>query len=261
MRFLRYEEVNEVWDASSEHRMLVYREVWERKPLLQKIYRQWYERIFAYLREGTTIEIGGGTGNFKTLCPRCISLDIVPNQWLDLVGDGMQLPFRDTSIDNIVCIDLLPHLKQPITFMAEVARVLKPGGRFIAVEGYLSTFSHLVLKFFFHVDVDRGYKVGDISHKKKGKPLEGNMAIPTTLFFSQLDRLQQMVAQLRCIHTHIHDFFIYPLSGGFNYRNLVPVSCFKPLMALEKNLHFLGPFLGFKMTVVMEKIAEETTGL
>mgnify|MGYP001196584078 CR=1 FL=1 len=256
MRFLRYKEVNEAWSGSNERRMQIYKRVWERKPVLRRIYALWYERIFAHLKQGLTLEVGGGTGNFKGVCPNCISLDIVPNEWLDAVGDGTRLPFRDNSLDNVVCIDLIPHFEDPLRFLQEAQRVLKPEGRLIAVEGFVSPASYPILKYLFHVDVDSSYCFGDQVAKESGRPLEGNMAVATVIFFRQLDDLERELPQMRCIYRQAHDFFSYPLSGGFNYRSLIPNWCHQPLLAIEKKLRFLGSLLGFKMTAVMEKYSE-----
>jgi hypothetical protein len=66
--------------ANAEH--------WRRKPLLQKIYRDFYEKIAGELRQdlpGETVEIGSGIGNLKTVVPGALATDIFPNPWLDRI--------------------------------------------------------------------------------------------------------------------------------------------------------------------------------
>jgi ubiquinone/menaquinone biosynthesis C-methylase UbiE len=41
---------------------------------------------------------------------------------------GEQLPFPDTSFDTVVCWDVIEHVQDPKRVLAEVARVLRPGG-------------------------------------------------------------------------------------------------------------------------------------
>src|ERR1700737_1106049 len=53
-------------------------------------------------------------------------------------GVGERLPFLNDSFDVIVCLWVLEHLKEPLTTLREVHRVLRPGARFIFVTPNLS---------------------------------------------------------------------------------------------------------------------------
>lgn len=50
---------------------------------------------------------------------------------IDVEGDICELPFREGVFDAVVNIQVLEHLKEPGTGIAEMARVLKPGGQLI----------------------------------------------------------------------------------------------------------------------------------
>lgn len=47
----------------------------------------------------------------------------------DVFADAANLPFGDSSIDNVICLEVIEHLREPGTALAEIKRVLKPGGR------------------------------------------------------------------------------------------------------------------------------------
>jgi MPBQ/MSBQ methyltransferase len=47
-------------------------------------------------------------------------------------ADACQLPFRDRSFDRILCIEAMFHFSSRRAFFREVARVLRPGGAFVA---------------------------------------------------------------------------------------------------------------------------------
>jgi 2-polyprenyl-6-hydroxyphenyl methylase / 3-demethylubiquinone-9 3-methyltransferase len=47
-----------------------------------------------------------------------------------LLGDAMRLPFADASFDVVCAMDFLEHVEEPAAVVAEVSRVLKPGGVF-----------------------------------------------------------------------------------------------------------------------------------
>ena len=47
------------------------------------------------------------------------------------VGVGENLPYPDNHFDVVVCVDVLEHVADLTKVLAEVARVLKPGGLFL----------------------------------------------------------------------------------------------------------------------------------
>ncbi|MFW5641255.1 MAG: bifunctional 2-polyprenyl-6-hydroxyphenol methylase/3-demethylubiquinol 3-O-methyltransferase UbiG [Roseicyclus sp.] len=47
------------------------------------------------------------------------------------VGVGEALPYGDGAFDAVVCVDVLEHVEDLVRVLAEVARVLRPGGLFL----------------------------------------------------------------------------------------------------------------------------------
>ena len=47
------------------------------------------------------------------------------------VGVGEKLPYADVSFDAVVCVDVLEHVADLSQVLAQVARVLRPGGMFL----------------------------------------------------------------------------------------------------------------------------------
>lgn len=102
------------------------------------------ERILARLTpDSRVLDLGAGAGrvpamNLRGLAGRVCGLDpdprITGNPWLDeaLVGTGEAIPYGDRSFDLVVADNVLEHLERPELVFAEVARVLGPGGRFLA---------------------------------------------------------------------------------------------------------------------------------
>jgi len=48
--------------------------------------------------------------------------------WNVLCGDALNLPFQDASFDKIICSEVLEHVKDEEQGIAELVRVLRPGG-------------------------------------------------------------------------------------------------------------------------------------
>jgi ubiquinone/menaquinone biosynthesis C-methylase UbiE len=60
-----------------------------------------------------------------------------------ILGNSQQLPLKDSSFDAIFCRSLLHHLPEPEIAIKEMHRVLRPGGRVVAVDTNTSILSAL----------------------------------------------------------------------------------------------------------------------
>lgn len=60
-----------------------------------------------------------------------------------VVGRGERLPFDDQAFNAILSFDVLEHVQDPASVLAECRRVLKPGGRaFLVFPGFFHPFEH-----------------------------------------------------------------------------------------------------------------------
>jgi len=48
------------------------------------------------------------------------------------LGDAAALPYRSAQFDAVICVDVLEHLEDDRAGLADIYRVLKPGGRLLA---------------------------------------------------------------------------------------------------------------------------------
>ena len=237
-------------------RQLSHREIWASKPVLREVYAHLYRRMAAACTPGLTIEVGGGSGNFKQFAPDVVSLDIVHETWLDLVADAQALPLRTASVQNIVMLDVLHHIEYPIRFLREAARVLTPGGRVIFVEPGITPVSNLVFRAFHEEPVDTSVNpLADGLPDPAKDPYVGNQAVPTLLTREYGERLRQLVPSLDVKTTKWLSLFAYPLSGGFKRWSLISVGAARQLLRVEDRIErVLGPLCGFRLMAVLERI-------
>lgn len=236
-----------------------YRERWLEKPVLRALYGDMYRRMAAALAPGPTLELGGGSGNFKAFAPDVIATDIVPAPWLDAVCDAQQLPFADASLGNIVLFDVLHHIERPVRFLREAVRVLGPGGRIVMCEPAITPLSGLFYRFL-HPEpvVMRADPLADGPLTPGRNPFDANQAIPTLLFRrAGLAALAAALPALRPVARRRLSLFAYPLSGGFRRWTLVPAAAVGPLLRVEDALlPVLGPLMAFRLLAVLERAGD-----
>ena len=228
--------------------------VWKAKPILRLLYTEWYRELAAELSSGPTLEIGGGTGNLKEFAPSVVCTDIVRVPWLDAVVDAQRLPFRTGSIGNIVLFDALHHIERVRLFFDEAVRVLKPGGRILIMDPYVSWASWPVYRFLHPEPVDlHADPLEERRANPARRPFDSNQAVATILFERAFDAFRGRYPQLgKRLHRRMA-FFAYPLSGGFEHPSLLPMWLVRPVLALERVMSVLGRILAFRILVVLEK--------
>jgi len=232
-----------------------YRLTWEQKPLLRRIYNDIYDRIAAACVRGTTLEIGGGIGQFKSRFPDVVATDIQSAPWLDLVTDAQKLPFAAGSVANIVMVDVLHHIEFPLLFLQEAERVLAAGGRLVMAEPAITWGSSLFYRLLHHEPVRMGVDPLTVGRPDAGRdPYDSNQAIPTLLASRDRKRLAELLPSLRVVRTDWFSLWVYPLSGGFKSWSLLPDRVGGFILGLERKLEpVLGRFFAFRLLTVMEK--------
>ncbi|MBN42915.1 MAG: SAM-dependent methyltransferase [Alphaproteobacteria bacterium] len=233
------------------------REVWERKPSLRRVYTDLYARLTERLVPGTTVEIGGGSGNFKDFAPDSISTDIVAAPWLDAVADAGRLPFADASVANFVLFDVLHHIEFALRFFDEAGRVLEPGGRIIICEPAITPLSNLFYSYMHPEPVEMGADIFNVGEPNPSRdPFDANQAIPTLMFCQQSDRFARHLPMLKILDVQLNSLFAYPLTGGFRSWTAIPAALVPPMLSLESILlPILGPLMAFRMLVTIERRA------
>lgn len=64
-----------------------------------------------------------------TYSDRIVNVDLLPGPGVEIVGDATRLPFLDNSLDGVFSRRVLEHVRKPGLAVAEMHRVLRPGGR------------------------------------------------------------------------------------------------------------------------------------
>ncbi len=138
-------------------RFAEHRRAWESNAVLRRCYQSYYERVREALpaRElGPWVELGSGPGLAAEFIPDLLLTDIVQAPWHARQAAAEALPFADGELGALVLFDVLHHVADPAGFFAEATRVLRPGGRIVVLEPYISPLSHVIYGRFHPELVD-----------------------------------------------------------------------------------------------------------
>jgi SAM-dependent methyltransferase len=94
-----------------------------------------FPRLGARLR-GRTLDLGCGLGDFLRFRPGTIGVDVNPRTVAYCREQGLEaypiepdhLCFEPASFDSVLLDNVLEHIEAPAPLLAEIARVLRPGG-------------------------------------------------------------------------------------------------------------------------------------
>jgi SAM-dependent methyltransferase len=105
--------------------------------LIATFVARWYAKVLPEYARGTLLDVGCGKMPYYALYERYVER-VIGTDWLqslhgaafvDFACDlNSALPLEDASIDTAVVADVMEHLYNPQTLLAELFRVLRPGG-------------------------------------------------------------------------------------------------------------------------------------
>lgn len=83
------------------------------------------------------VNLGSGP---KSLGAHIVNVDTHPYAGVAVCADASHLPFKDGSVDAIICECMLEHVPQPEVIVKEISRVMAPGGLIYASVPFLDPY-------------------------------------------------------------------------------------------------------------------------
>jgi SAM-dependent methyltransferase len=96
----------------------------------REIFQKWLARLEG--RQLGVLDVGGRIQPYRPLLEgrirRYVGLDLHQTPLVNVVGRGEQIPLASGQFDLVICTQVLQYVFQPAAVIAEIHRVLRPGG-------------------------------------------------------------------------------------------------------------------------------------
>jgi len=169
---------------------------------------------------GAVLELGSGAGYCDRYIPGLIRSEVFCCPSVQLVLDGRQIPFRDGSLRAIVFTNVLHHIPDLRGFFEEGSRCLRPGGKILMIEPWVTPWSRFVYKHLHH---EPFFPESEAWSFASSGPLSGaNGALPWIVFSRDRLRFESGFPELAIDRIRPFLPFRYLVSGGVGMRSLMP---------------------------------------
>jgi SAM-dependent methyltransferase len=248
-------------DVDSDAYLQVRREILATKPLLRGVFADFADLCVGldekhFSGEGRRVEIGAGATTFKVDHPDVITSDVLPSPDLDMVVDALAMPFEDGSVRAIYGINCFHHLSDPDAFFRELERVLVPGGGCVLIDPYDGPVARWLYPRLFRTE---GYDLDQAGWTPPdgdaGVMHGANQALSHVVFVRDRAIFDERHPGLELVGRRpVRNYPRYLLSGGYNFRQLVPSAAEGALRALERAFAPLGRVFALHHVIVVRKV-------
>ena len=245
-------------DYDGDELAVVHRRILSEKPLMRAVFTEFYracrkldERHFS--GAGLRVELGAGVSLLKEVYPDVLCTDVKSTPSVDIVVDAQAMPFAEASVRALYAINCFHHFPQPERFFGELERVLAPGGGCVLIEPYHGP----VARWFYRRLFDTETFDPDVpgwTNVDAGVMKGANQALSYIVFERDVDRFRARHPRLELVHrAPLRNYVRYLVSGGLNFRQLVPTFLAPVLVGVEALLSPLAPVLALHHVVVLRK--------
>lgn len=240
-----------------QHRLML-----QQKPMLRAVFTEFHRAMMALDEQffgpvdGLRVELGAGVCPMRDTYADVLATDLVPEPHLDRVLDALAMDLQDSSVRTLYGQNCFHHFPRVELFFQEVTRVVAPGGGVILIEPYYGPMAAVLFKRLFTTEGFDKHAAGWDSMIQG--PMSGaNQALSYIVFVRDRQVFEQRFPQLAlCYHAPLHNYLGYLLSGGLNFRQLVPEALVGILKRCEQLLIPLSAYLALHWVIVVQRRPE-----
>lgn len=230
---------------------------WQRKPILKTIYHDFHREIagcLSALEAPLVVELGSGIGNIKDIIPHALRTDLFPNPWLDQTENAYQLSFGNETVSDLILFDVFHHLRYPGTAFQEFRRVLRPGGRVLIFDPFISLLGMITFGAFHREPIKWRQSIEWYAPKDWNPDqldyyaAQGNA---TRVFFGRLT--STLFKDWTIVTRRRYSALAYLASGGYSGPQLCPDRFYPQLRAIDAVLDKIPVLFATRTLVVIQK--------
>lgn len=246
-------------DIDGASRLELHRKILKKKRILRDVFTD-FHHLFRKLDRnflsgaGLKVEIGAGVSPMRDSYPEVLATDIVDTHHLDRVINAEAMDFSTDSVRVIYGQNCFHHFPHPDKFLCELERVLVPGGGAILLEPYYGPLATFLYKRLFHTEgFDKTYQSWETPI---AGPMNGaNQALSYIVFIRDRNIYEQKHPSLKIVHQELAGNYLkYLLSGGLNFRQLLPDSFTGLISLLERLISPLNRWAALHHVIVIRKV-------
>lgn len=205
---------------------------------------------------GLEVELGAGVSLMRDKYPKVLATDIVDAPHLDMVLNAEKMDLGDKSVRVIYGQNCFHHFLRPDEFFKELERVLIPGGGFIMLDPYYGPFAQFLYKRLFKTEgFDKKFPLWQTP--TTGPMYGANQALSFIVFVRDREEFEAKYPSLKIVHRQtVSNYLKYLLSGGLNFRQILPDSTTSAISFFEKIISPLNSIFALHHIVVIQKIEQ-----
>ncbi len=245
-------------DVDGSERLELHGKVLERKRMLREVFVEFHhafhrlaDRYFKV--EGLEVELGAGIAPMRNSYPEVLATDIVATEKLDRALNAEAMSLDDQSARAFYGQNCFHHFPHPDRFFTELQRTLRIGGGAILIEPFHGPFAAFLYKRLFKSE---GFDMHFPSWETPSTgPMNGaNQALSYIVFVRDRQAFERKYPGLEIVHQEIcGNYLRYLISGGLNFRQLLPDALIPVLKVVEKLLYPLRRVLALHHIVVIRR--------
>lgn len=245
-------------DSDDAIRFELHQKILVEKRMLIEVFTE-FHHLFKKLDQcyftgkGSEIELGSGVFPMRNSYPNVLATDIVPALHLDKVLNAEAMDLADNSIRVIYAQNCFHHFPHPDEFFSELERVLVPGGGFILLDPYYGPFASFLYKRMFRTEgFDKEFPSWETP---MSGPMNGaNQALSYIIFVRDRKEFERKHSSLKIVHEQrVGNYLKYIISGGLNFRQLLPDSLTSMVNVMEKLLWPFNSCFALHHVIVIRK--------